>query len=97
LPAAVGPARIALGEILHKAGKGNVANPQGKMDVVGYATVGREPIVEAHRPLVEQKVELTAICFIQKDRIAGTAAEEEVIESTGKLEAGFAGYGEIPA
>ena len=85
----VDPASIAEGEVLQTARQRNFAGLQGKMNVVGHEAEGVHSIAEAASPFLQQEVEAAAVLVGKKDRLASVTAENDVVESTGEMNARF--------
>jgi hypothetical protein len=45
-----------------------------------------------YRPFLKQKIEATAVGFIEKDGITGIATQHDVVKCTGIMNSGFAGH-----
>lgn len=58
--------------------------------MIGHAAEGMDPTVEALHPFLKKEVKSVAVGIIEKDRISGIAAKDDVIESTGIMKTGFA-------
>lgn len=78
---------------MRAVGEGHDAGLQDKMDMIGHRTEGVNTIPEAASSLLKQEIESIAIAIAEEDRLTGIAPENNVIESTGKIEAWFVCHG----
>ena len=90
----VEPAGITEREILHAAGQRNLANLQGKMDMVGHEAEGVNPVAKAESPFLKQEVKAAVVSVGQKNILPAVAPEDNMIKSTRKVDAWFACHGE---
>jgi hypothetical protein len=65
---------------------------QGEMDMVGHAAEGMNAEIEPLHSFLKQKIEATAIGLIEKDGIAGVAAQDHMVKGAGVMDSRFAGH-----
>jgi hypothetical protein len=59
------------------------------MNMVGHEAEGVHSIAETASPFLHQEIEAAAVLVGKKDRLASVAAENDVVESTDKMNARF--------
>jgi hypothetical protein len=58
---------------LHDPWQWDVTDLQGEMDMICHTTESMGAKTKPYRPLLKQKIEATAVGFIEKDGITGIA------------------------
>ena len=91
--ARVDVARITEGEVLHAGGEGLIARLEGEMQMIGHEAEGVHRVAKPRDPLGHEFVEVKSIVRREEDRLAGVAAQDDVVEAAGDVEARFAGHG----
>ena len=86
-------ARITEGEVLHAGGEGLIARLEGEMQMIGHEAEGVHRVAKPRAPLGHEFVEVKSIVRREEDRLAGVAAQDDVVEAAGDVEARFAGHG----
>ncbi len=59
------------------------------MNMVGHEAEGMHSIAETASPFLQQQIETAAVFVGKKDRLASVTAENDVVESTGEMNARF--------
>jgi hypothetical protein len=72
--AAVDPARIAKGQVLHALCQGRVCHLKRQMQVIAHQAEPVNPIVETYCTFLQQQIQATAVFVAQKYRLATVTA-----------------------
>lgn len=64
------------------------------MNMVGHEAKGVHSIVEMASPILQKEMEAAAVHVGKKYRLASVAAENDVVESTGEMNARFTCHGD---
>jgi hypothetical protein len=92
---AINPGGIAKGEILHDAGERSIAYLDGKMNMVGHQAVGMDTEAEFFDGFLQEKEKTIPVAIFKEDILPGIPAQDDMIESTGVMDALLAGHGVI--
>lgn len=60
--------------------------------MVRHPAVGVNTVTETGDALANQFLENVSVLIVKKDRLSGIAAEHDVIDSAGDVDAGFSGH-----
>jgi hypothetical protein len=90
---AIDVTRVAKRQVLHAARQWCVAGLQGQMHVVGHQTKRVHPVTEPSTPLFEQGVQHLAVLRVEKDLLLRVATQDDVVQTTGQVNAGLSGHG----
>jgi len=86
-------AGVAKREVLHPARQGLGPGLQTQVDVIGHEAESVHPVTEPAHALGEQVVEGETVSRGEEDVLARVAAQDNVVERTGDMQAGLAGHG----
>jgi hypothetical protein len=89
-PSPVDPARIAGGEVLHDARQRDVSHLNGHVDMVCQLTKSQHPVAEPLNSLLDEKRKPAAVRVVKEDVLSGVSTKNDVIQSTGIMNAWFA-------
>jgi len=91
--APVEPLGVTKGEVLHDAGQGNLANLQGKVDMIGHQAEGMHPKTKALNAFLYQKKKTVTVFIFCENICATIATQHDMIECARIMNAGFTSHG----
>lgn len=81
---------VAKPDILHDAGKGNIAHLNGQMGVCRHETEGMDAIPETLYAFLQQQKKPRTVTRIEEDVLAAIATKNDVINGAGIMKSRFA-------
>ena len=85
-------------DVLHDPGERNIIDLHDQMDMVAHQAEGMDTATKHLDGILKDQIEAITVAVVEEDRIAGVAAEDDVIESGRIMDAEFTGHaGSMPA
>jgi len=85
-------AGVAEGEVLHARGQRLIADLERQVQVIGHQAEGVYPVAETRDTLGHELIEAAAIFRGKEDVLPGVAAQDDVVEAAGDVQARLAGH-----
>ncbi|MNC84619.1 hypothetical protein D3C83_01770 [compost metagenome] len=85
-------AGVAEGKVLHADGQRAIASLKGEVQMIGHQAEGVDPVAVTLDPFSEEFVEALPVFLLEENVLARIAAQDNVIEATGHVEARFASH-----
>jgi len=70
----------------------NRAGLQRQVQVIAHLTQGMHPVAEAHNAFGQERIEVSPVRLYKKHILPGIAAQNHAVQTTGQVQARFAGH-----
>ena len=85
---------VSEAEVLDDSGQRDVTDLDGDVDVIGHEAEGMDAVPESFSPIFEECVAVAPVGMTEEDILTTVAAENDMIDSAGIMDTGFASHGE---
>lgn len=86
-------AGVSKRKVLHAGGQLNVTDLQNEVQVIGHQAEGMNPVAEADNAFRKQVVEILSVVTGEEHILPSIAAQNDVVQTTGNMQSGFASHG----
>jgi hypothetical protein len=92
IEAHIDPTRITKREVLHNAGKGNVADLDGQMDMVCHETKREDTMTVPFDTFLNEKKKPATVFGVGEDVLASITAKDDMVQRAGIMKTGFTSH-----